>query len=501
MTTESRAGRPGVAAGAPAAWRRWAGFVPFRRRAFWAVQVLVLAIAVVHTLLESADRSALPPALYLVPSSLFFVPVVYAALKFGARGAVPTALLSIVLTLPDLVLFHIGMERFGEVWQGLILIAVGVFVGVRVDQERLARLAAQDREQARRSSEERYRELFANSAEAILLTDADGVIEDANPAAAALIGLPPDALVGEALERIVGVDVRPRDGSEAARRTARVARPDGAPPVWVEVIVSAPLRDPGGRVHLQTMLHDVSLQHERQEVLEGYARQTVAAREEERRRLGRELHDGPLQSLVLLSRKLDLIADRCSPAEMPATIEDSRKIIDGTADELRRITRALRPPILDDLGLVPALRSEASAFSRRAGVQVRFHQAGRSRPLPPEVELMLLRVTQEALHNVERHAGACTVDVRLAFDAARVALRVRDDGHGIGTVPPTADLLASGRLGVAGMQERARVAGATLAVRADPHGGTIVEAEWAPGGGPGGGPEAPTPRAWSAGPR
>ncbi len=480
MTTEARTGLPRATARMRAVGRGWSGLVPIRRRAFWAIQALVLGIAAAHTLLESVDRSALPAALYLVPSSLFFVPVVYAALKFGARGAVPTALLSVVLTLPNLVLFHIGLERFGEIWQGVILIAVGLFVGVRVDQERLVRLAVQDREQARRSSEERYRELFANSAEAILLTDAGGVIEDANPAAAALIGRPPAALVGHSLERVVGADVGRGGGPEAVRRTVQLVRPDGAPPVWVEVIVSAPLCDPGGRAHLQVMLHDVSLQHERQEFLEGYARQTVAAREEERRRIGRELHDGPLQSLVLLSRKLDLIADRSSPAEMPATIEASRRIIDGTADELRRITRALRPPILDDLGLVPALRSEASAFSRRAGTRVRFHQAGPSRPLPPEVELMLLRVTQEALHNVERHAGASMVDVRLTFDSSHVALRVRDNGHGVGTIPPTAGLLASGKMGVVGMRERARAAGATLTVRPDPRGGTIVEVEWAP---------------------
>ena len=480
MTTESATHRLFAAERLQAAWRRLVTPVPIHRRAFWAVQLLVLGIAIAHTFLESVDRSAVPPALYLVPSSLFFVPVVYAALKFGARGAVPTALLSIVLTLPNLLFFHIGMERLGEIWQGVILIAVGVFVGVRVDHERVARLELEDRERARRSSEERYRELFDNSAEAILLTDANGVIEDANPAALELIGIPIGSLVGMTLESVAGTEIGPsEDGPEPNRRMAQLVRPDGTPPTWIEVIVSAPLHDPSGRTHLQTMLHDVSLQHERQEVLEGYARQTVAAREEERRRIGRELHDGPLQSLVLLSRKLDLIADRSSPTEMPATIDAARQIIDGTADELRRITRALRPPILDDLGLVPALRSETSAFSRRSDVVARFSQTGRQRPLPPEVELLLLRVTQEALHNVERHAGASHVDVRLSFAPTCVTLRIHDDGRGIGTVPPTADLLASGKLGIAGMQERARVAGATMTVRGEPSGGTLVEADWA----------------------
>ena len=114
------------------------GFPPVRRRAFWAVQALVFAIAGAHVLVESVTSFRLSPPLYLVPTSLFFVPVVYAALRFGARGALITALWSIALSTPNLALSHSGGEQLGTAWQLLTLLAVALVVGARVDLERKA---------------------------------------------------------------------------------------------------------------------------------------------------------------------------------------------------------------------------------------------------------------------------------------------------------------------------------------------------------------------------
>ena len=283
--------------------RHW--FPPVHRREFWAVQALVLVIATGHTALEIAGRLAEPPPLYLIPTSLFFVPVIYAALNFGVRGSLPTALWSAVLTLPNLLFLHTGLSRLGVVWQEVIILSLAVFVGVRVDHERNARQEAEDREQARRSSEERYRALFDNAAEAVLLIDRDGLIEEANEAATRLLGHSVDRLRGVRLSSIVGDELAGAllaDRSSGAVLALPVAA--GSRPVWVEPIASSPLVGPDGTIHFQAMLHDVTLRHERQQGLEGYARRTVAAREEEQRRIGRELHDGPLQSLVLLDRKL-----------------------------------------------------------------------------------------------------------------------------------------------------------------------------------------------------
>jgi PAS domain S-box-containing protein len=448
---------------------------PIRRRDFWAVQALVFVIAGTHTALETIADLEFPPPLYLVPTSLFFVPVVYAALRFGVRGSVPTALWSLALSMPNIVFLHAGTSRLGILWQEAILLAVAVFVGLRVDYERLARGEAEARERDRRVSDARYRTLFDRAAEAVLVIGDDGRIEEANEAATRLLGRGLDDLQGVDLAGIVGAELAGiLTGKAAATRPLALPGREGGVPIWVEPLASSPLVDPDGRRHVQAILHDVTLQHERQQGLEGYARLTVSGREEERRRIGRELHDGPLQSLMHLARTLDSLDDPDGAGAAGSPVEDARAVVERTADELRRISRALRPSILDDLGLVAALRSEASALARRSGIDVHFGATGTPRRLTSELELMLLRVTQEALHNVERHAAASRVAVRLGFGRDRVCLVIRDNGRGPGTLPSASGLLSAGKLGVVGMEERTRLVGAEFAIRPGRRGGTTI---------------------------
>lgn len=472
MDTEEPGGRrPAGRAILPLPVRR----PPIRRRDFWAVQGLVFVIAGTHTLLETVGRIEFPPELYLIPTSLFFIPVVYAAVRFDARGSITTAIWSIVLTVPNIVFLHSGLDRVGVIWQLGILLAIGAFLGVRVDRERLAHAETKARERARRASEERYRALFDGAAAAVLVVDEDGRLEAANEAAAGLLGSATDAMAGRTLADLVGPEIARAvgDGPGEPRRFALPAAP-GVPTVWVELAVSQPLSGADGVSHVQVVLHDVTLQHERQKGLEQYARRTVTAREEERRRIGRELHDGALQSLVLVGRKLDAIGDTRPPAPAMRAVEEARDVVDGTAADLRRLSQALRPSILDDLGLVPALRSEVAALGRRSGVTARFGVTGSAGDLAPDIELLFLRITQEALYNIEKHAGAGQAGVRLAFGPTCACLVIRDDGRGLGAIPSAAALLARGKLGLVGMEERTRLAGGDFSIRARPQGGTTI---------------------------
>ena len=455
--------------------------MPLRRRDFWAVQGLVFLIAGTHTLLETVGRVQFPPELYLIPTSLFFVPVVYAAVRFGARGSTITALWSIALTIPNIVFLHSGLERVGITWQMGILLLIAAFVGRRVDRERLARVDTEAREQAWRESEERYRALFDGAADAVLVVDEDARLEAANEAAARLFESSTHTMAGRPLVDVVGPQIAGAvgDGLGEARRfplpaASGAAAAKGQTATWVEVTVSRPLSSAEGGSHFQVVLHDVTLQQERQQGLEQYARRTVTAREEERRRIGRELHDGALQSLVLVGRKIDAIGETGPPAPTMRAVEEARDVVDGTAADLRRLSRALRPSILDDLGLVPALRSEVAAVGRRSGLATRFGTLGSSGGLSPDLELLFLRVTQEALHNVEKHANAQQVAVRLAFGRACTCLVIRDDGRGPGAIPSAAALLANGKLGLVGMEERTRLAGGEFWIRSRPRGGTTV---------------------------
>jgi signal transduction histidine kinase len=316
--------------------------------------------------------------------------------------------------------------------------------------------------------------LFDSAADAVLVLDGDGRVEAANAAARWLAG--GDASpVDQKIEVLLG--------PELAAVITSGAMPDHALPFtpgtqlgtrWLEVLASGHVVDDQGRRRVQVILHDVTAQEERRQDLERFARRTVTAREEERRRIGRELHDGPLQSLVLVGRTLDAITDAPDPPTSALAVQEAREVVDATAGELRRLSRALRPSILDDLGLAAAIRSEATALARRTAIEIRTTIAASPRPVSPDTELMLLRVTQEALHNVERHADAKRVGVRVSFGARDVRLIIRDDGHGPGTLPSAASLLGAGKLGVVGMEERARLAGGDFCLRPRRVGGTVV---------------------------
>jgi len=447
---------------------RWAP--PVRQRQFWVVQALVLVIAGGHSLIETAHYLE-DLEVAFIPVSLFLLPVIYAGLAFGLRGSGPTAVWCALITLPNALLWHgdpIG--TLGELWQAGLVVAVGIFVGVRIDGERRARADVEQRERERRASEEKYRTVFESAGDPIILLDETGLILEANAAAALLFGRPAEDLRDRSLASAV-----PAELAAALADTNQegvvgpVAGPDGTH-LWL-MPVRTIHADASGRSRILLLLRDVTLQMERQQLLEGYAGHTVAAREEERRRVARDLHDGPLQSVVLLWRRLDQV-DPSDP-DLRATLDDARTTVEAVAAELRRFGRDLRPSVLDDLGLDAALRAEVTALEARAGVAGKFDARGDSEDLTPAEQLTLFRVCQEALHNVERHAQASRVSVRLSVSAKRTELVIEDDGVGVATPPVPRELLRQGKLGLIGMQERARLIGGVCTVRPGRR-GTVV---------------------------
>jgi PAS domain S-box-containing protein len=461
------AGPPGGEEAAAPSLREW--LPPIGRREFWAVQLLVLFIAGGHVVLEatSGDRHG---GLSFIPTSLFLIPVIYAALAFGLHGSLPTAVWSALLTIPNLLLFHHDADRLGEVWQIGLVIVVAAFVGRRVDQEQRARRQAEEREQARRESEERYRGIFDHAVEPILLVDGRGVIESANEAAGRLFASAPAELLGRPVGELVEIDLR-SGKADTTPRTMQPVRVADDRVVWVEPVL-IPLADNEETGGAQLMLRDLTPQYERQRELEAYARRTTAAREEERARIARELHDGPVQTLVLLWRRLDAL-EQVEGEPRAGELRAAQRAAREAADELRRVSRDLRPSILHDLGLTAALRAEVSSFSQRSGIVARLVAVGRERRLDPGRELALLRIVQEALRNVEQHARARRAQVRLNYKPSAVRLTVSDDGQGMPD-RPRSDLVGAGKLGLIGMGEQARLIDASMTIGASPDGGTRI---------------------------
>lgn len=443
---------------------------PIDRREFWAVQALVLFVAGGHLGLESLTGEH-EGALSFIPTSLFLVPVVYAALNFGLHGALPTAVWSAVVTMPNVLLFHSGQDRLGELWQLGVVVLVATFVGHRVDREKRARREAEEREQARRVSEEKYRGIFDHVAEPILVLGPSCEIENANVAAARLFSTGVTELRGRQVCDLLGIDFEQAVVRGEATREVRQLAVNGDRPRWVQPVL-IPLSNADGRQLTQLMLRDVTAEYERQRELEAYAQRTTEAREEERGRIARQLHDGPVQSLVLLWRQLDALEPLDDP-ERESELRAAQRAVRETADELRRVSRDLRPSILDDLGLTPALRAEVTSFSQRTGIQARLLSMGSERRLGPERELALLRIAQEALRNVGQHAHARRAAVRLQFDPNRVRLSISDDGHGV-EERRTTELAANGKLGMIGMREQARLIDAAITIGNGRHGGTVI---------------------------
>ncbi len=215
--------------------------------------------------------------------------------------------------------------------------------------------------------------------------------------------------------------------------------------------------------------------HKSEAKLRFYLRQIIRAQEDERKRIARELHDDTIQALVVLSRRLDALDAFREEFPEPAVqrLEELRGLADDILQGVRRFSRDLRPPVLDDLGLVPALEWLTAELSRDE-INAELKVLGESRSLSPEVELVLFRIVQEALRNVKKHAQASRVLVKVQFEDARVKISVTDDGRGF-RLPAAMDGLAEvGKLGLIGMQERAQLVGATLEMQSEVDKGTVV---------------------------
>jgi signal transduction histidine kinase len=223
------------------------------------------------------------------------------------------------------------------------------------------------------------------------------------------------------------------------------------------------------------------------EMLTQVQHQLLHSREQERAHLARDLHDGPIQSLVGLNLQLGLLlaqADTLSAGEaivLPVeTLEAMRTEVRNLLSSLRQVCVDLRPPMLDMLGLGAALRALADDWSAQVGVSVHFDLPPDAalRSLPDQVAVNLYRVVQEALGNVARHAAAQQVTVRLTWEDSRLALTLHDDGRGF-VLPDTLHSLASeGHFGLVGMQERVNLIGGTWTVDSAPGQGTTVHIVW-----------------------
>jgi two-component system sensor histidine kinase DegS len=249
---------------------------------------------------------------------------------------------------------------------------------------------------------------------------------------------------------------------------------------WLHFTAS-PIKDNSGEIigAVET-LEDVTERKNAEENLRNHLREITRAQEEERRRIARELHDDTAQDLVVLSRELDSFVvsaiKNLSPEDI-SYLERLRQQAEHILDGVHRFSQDLRPSVLDDLGLLPALEWLTADLSKHLGIAVEMEVLGSVRRFPPEIELVLFRIAQEALRNVWKHSGAKRAWVTLEFGEGKTTLTVRDEGKGFRLPERMDDLTVAGKLGLAGMQERAQLIGGSLRLDSEPDKGTTVTLE------------------------
>ena len=215
------------------------------------------------------------------------------------------------------------------------------------------------------------------------------------------------------------------------------------------------------------------------ENLSFYLRQVTTAQEEERKRIARELHDDTAQELVALSRRLDKLLSVSSQLSSRESkqLDEAHQHVDRILEGVRRFSRDLRPSILDDLGLLPALEWLASELTNQFGIAIGTAVVGTERRFTPEAELLMFRIAQEALRNTCRHADASRAWITVEFDDGKTVMRITDNGSGFDLPENTSDLASLGKLGLAGMEERAKLLGGTLSMHSEKGTGTTVTVE------------------------
>ena len=337
------------------------------------------------------------------------------------------------------------------------------------------------------ASEIRYRRLFETASDGIvILRQSDHVVTDANPALCALLGQSRAALIGHTAgslpmfrsPRILRTLGRLLAPDETTHEAEIILKDDAGDRHYYEV--TSRFYETGGDKVIQLNFRDISLRKRASDELRQLSGHLLRSQDEERRRIARELHDSTAQTLSALQMALTQLtglgpATPLADAKAAAILEDIRALTDSSLREIRTMSYLLHPPLLDEVGLLFALRWYVDGFITRTEIIVRLDAPETLDRLPAEVETAIFRVVQEGLSNIHRHSGSRRAWIRLTVKRGVIDLVIRDEGRGIspapaGSHPPGYPVLG---VGIAGMRERMRQFNGALTIESDGRGTTV----------------------------
>jgi two-component system sensor histidine kinase UhpB len=347
-----------------------------------------------------------------------------------------------------------------------------------------ARLRA---EAALRRSEEQYRLIAENTRDLISLVDVDGRFLYASPSHRTSLGYVPEELAGSELIQLIHPEDRPsvRVAWEQALRhresrvvEVRVRHQHGDYRIF-ESVGNWIFDDTDRPQRAVILSRDITRRKEAEQTLRELPRLIREAQEVERRRVARELHDSVIQILSSVKFRLQSVEERLIEKDEAAWRDTlkSKAHLEKAIQEVRRISRNLRPSELDDLGLAPAVRSLCSEFSERTGVKVDLSILKLPQSIPDDIELNLYRIIQESLGNIEKHSHATRVSLRLARDLSVLRAVIGDNGRGFDPLSPYGKKSRPPGMGLVDMKERAAMFGGNCQFRSVPGAGTEILVE------------------------
>lgn len=334
-----------------------------------------------------------------------------------------------------------------------------------------------------KDSEERYRELFENSRDAIYVHDLGGRYVSVNRAAELLSGFDRHEILGKHYSNFIA----PRNLKNARESFCRKLDAPVETIYEAEVVCKNGQRIPveissrmiyrdGQPVGVQGIARDITERRRAQQTLQNYSRRLMEVQEAERQNLSRELHDEIGQVLTAIRINLEWMrrSNVAAPEARPR-IDESIEAVDDAVKRVRELSLELRPSLLDDLGLASALRWYVDRFALRTGINAQVvGDIQRADHIPHEIETAAFRIVQEALTNVARHSFATRVSIDIAQRNGELHLEVNDNGIGFDCETILNGKSPAAALGLRGMQERALAVNGDINIISQPRSGTHI---------------------------
>jgi len=469
---------------------------------FWAVLVIFAIGVILHYPEQLTPWSAttisslLGTTRHTAERVFFLIPITYASFIFGLKGGIASLVAAGFIMLPRAI--FISLVPADAILESIGVIIVGGVVNLWFYMHR--KNIAQ-----RRSIEEALVRIIDGSSIPSFVINKQHKVTHWNTAIEALTGIKREEIIGTDEQwRAFYAEKRPAmadlivDGAseneiatyyENGYKRSRLI--DGAYEAedWFSApgksrqchhFTASPIRNNDGEITgaIET-LQNITERKKAEENLRYYLKEITKAQEEERKRIARELHDSSAQNLIALLHQLDnLLTDKTKlPVSEAKALWGFYEQIRDTLQEVRRFSRDLRPSVLDDLGLLPALEWVTEDLKSTYWIEVDLKVLGDERRLFPETELLLFRIVQEALRNIAKHAEATKAEVEVKFDEDKVTVTISDNGKGFKPLESLGALTPTGKLGLAGMQERVQLLGGRLKLESKPGEGTKIFVE------------------------